>query len=100
MAVNVRKLHPLAGSGRKALYIAAHVSHIIGWSEAESRPLIDELMELAVQPQFAYAHKWRPGEMVIWDNRCTMHRATDFEDSKLVRDLRRTTVREGLFVAA
>ncbi len=96
--------HPLvrtiSGSGRQALYIAAHVSHILGWSEAESRPLIDELMAFAVQPQFVYAHKWRPGDMVIWDNRCTMHRATDFEDSKLVRDLRRTTVREGLSVAA
>ena len=62
MAVNVRKLHPLAGSGRKALYIAAHVSHIIGWSEAESRPLIDELMELAVQPQFAYAINGGPAK--------------------------------------
>ena len=92
--------HPLvrtiSGSGRKALYIAAHVSHIIGWPETESRALLDELMAFAVQPQFVYAHKWRPGDMVIWDNRCTMHRATDFEDNVHVRDLRRTTVREGL----
>ncbi len=89
----------IAGSGRKALYIAAHVSHILEWPKGESRKLLDELMEFAVQPQFVYAHKWLPGDMVIWDNRCTMHRATDFEDDRHIRDLRRTTVREGLAVA-
>jgi alpha-ketoglutarate-dependent 2,4-dichlorophenoxyacetate dioxygenase len=96
--------HPLVrtipGSNRKALYIAAHISHIIGWPEGESRALLDELMDFATQPQFVYEHKWRPGDMVIWDNRCTMHRATDFEDNVHVRDLRRTTVREGLAALA
>ncbi len=51
-------------------------------------------MDFAQQPQWIYSHKWRVGDMVIWDNRCTMHRATDFEDAKYVRDLRRVTVRE------
>jgi alpha-ketoglutarate-dependent 2,4-dichlorophenoxyacetate dioxygenase len=92
------RLHP--GSKRKALYIAAHISHIVGWPHDESRALIDELMDFATQPQFIYAHKWRDGDMVIWDNRCTMHRATPFEDNLHIRDLRRTTVREKVAVTA
>lgn len=94
-------LHPLvrtiAGSGRRALFIAAHVSRIVGWPEYESRELLDELMEFATRPQFVYAHQWRAGDLVIWDNRCTMHRATPFEDEVYVRDLRRTTVRDMAF---
>jgi alpha-ketoglutarate-dependent 2,4-dichlorophenoxyacetate dioxygenase len=90
--------HPLVrrhpGSGRKALYIANHISHIIGWPADEGRALIDELIDFATRPKFVYAHKWRVGDLVIWDNRCTMHRATPFDDMGLVRDLRRTTVRE------
>ncbi len=93
--------HPLVrtiqGSGRRALFIAAHVSHIVGWPSGESRALLDELMDFATQPRFVYAHKWRAGDMVIWDNRCTMHRATPFEDNLYVRDLRRTTVRDIAF---
>ena len=60
--------------------------------------MIDELMAFAQKPEWIYAHRWRVGDLVIWDNRCTMHRATPFEDSKYVRDLRRVTVRE--FAAA
>ena len=90
--------HPLVRvnprTGRKGLYIASHVSHIVGWPIAEGRALLDELMELATQPQFVYSHAWSVGDMVIWDNRCSMHRATPFEDHLHVRDLRRTTVRE------
>ena len=55
-------------------------------------------MAFAQKPEWIYAHRWRVGDLVIWDNRCTMHRATPFEDSKYVRDLRRVTVRE--FAAA
>ena len=90
--------HPLVkvnpNTGRKSLLIAAHVSHIVGWPRDEGRALIDELMEFAQKPEWIYSHVWRVGDMVIWDNRCTMHRATDFEDSKYTRDLRRVTVRE------
>jgi len=85
--------HP--GSGRKTLYLAAHASRIVGWPVEEGRKLIRELMELATQPQFFRAVAWKqPGDLVVWDNRCTMHRATAFEDTKFRRDMRRTTVFE------
>ena len=88
--------HPLVrrhpGSGRKALYIASHASHIIGWPVEEGRALLEQLIEFATQPQFIYAHKWRVGDLVIWDNRCTLHRATPYQSTQYVRDLRRTTI--------
>ena len=83
-----------ATSGRKHLYIAAHASHILGWPVEEGRALIKELTEHATQQKYVYAHKWRQGDLLIWDNRCTMHRATDFDDQKYRRDMRRTTCRE------
>jgi alpha-ketoglutarate-dependent 2,4-dichlorophenoxyacetate dioxygenase len=89
------QVHP--GSGRKSLYIAAHASHIVGWPIADGRALIRELIEFATQPEFVRAVAWRqPGDLVIWDNRCTMHRATSFEDTRYRRDMRRTTVLEKL----
>jgi alpha-ketoglutarate-dependent 2,4-dichlorophenoxyacetate dioxygenase len=89
------QVHP--GSKRKTLYIAAHASHIVGWPVDEGRKLIQELMAHATQPQFAGRVNWRgPGDLVIWDNRCTMHRATSFEDTLYRRDMRRTTVFESL----
>jgi alpha-ketoglutarate-dependent 2,4-dichlorophenoxyacetate dioxygenase len=89
------QVHP--GSKRKTLYIAAHASHIVGWPVEEGRKLIQELMAHATQPQFAGSVTWRnPGDLVIWDNRCTMHRATAFEDTLYRRDMRRTTVFETL----
>ena len=88
--------HPLVrrhpGSGRKALYIASHASHIIGWPVEEGRKLLEELLAFATQPRFVYRHKWRLGDLVIWDNRCTLHRATPFESTTHVRDMRRSTV--------
>jgi alpha-ketoglutarate-dependent 2,4-dichlorophenoxyacetate dioxygenase len=88
--------HPLVrrhpGSGRKALYIASHASHIIGWPIEEGRALLRELLEHATQPRFVYSHKWRLADLVIWDNRCTLHRATPFASSTHVRDMRRSTV--------
>ena len=82
--------------GRKALYIASHASHIIGWPEDESRALLKELMDFATQPRFVYAHQWRVGDVLIWDNLATMHRARPFDDRNQVRDVRRTTCREGM----
>jgi alpha-ketoglutarate-dependent 2,4-dichlorophenoxyacetate dioxygenase len=83
--------HP--GSLRKTLYIASHASHIVGWPVEEGRKLLKELIEFATQPQFVRAVAWKqPGDLVIWDNRCTMHRATAFEDTLYRRDMRRTTV--------
>jgi alpha-ketoglutarate-dependent 2,4-dichlorophenoxyacetate dioxygenase len=89
------QVHP--GSGRKTLYIAAHASHIVGMPVEEGRKLIRELIEFATQPQFVRSVAWKqPGDLVIWDNRCTMHRATPFEDTRFRRDMRRTTVLENL----
>lgn len=89
------QVHP--GSKRKTLYIAKHASHIVGWPIEEGRALLNELIELATQPQFVRAVSWKqPGDLVIWDNRCTMHRATQFEDTRYRRDMRRTTVLENL----
>ncbi len=68
------RTHPL--SGRQSLYINPNrIDRIAGWSDAESDALLDELYEFAFQPQFQYRHKWRYGDLVVWDNRCTMHRA-------------------------
>ena len=83
--------HP--GSGRKTLYIASHASHIVDWPVEAGRKLLRELIEFATQPQFVRAVSWKQaGDLVIWDNRCTMHRATPFEDTLYRRDMRRTTV--------
>ena len=96
-----RKSHPSArhsvvrrhpGSGRNALYIASHASHVIGMPVEEGQALLAELLEFATQPQFVYRHKWQIGDLLIWDNRCTMHRATPFEATDHVRDMRRTTI--------
>jgi alpha-ketoglutarate-dependent 2,4-dichlorophenoxyacetate dioxygenase len=84
------RLH--AGSGRKALYLASHASHIVGQPVPDGRMLIHELMEHATQPQFVYTHKWMPGDLVIWDNRCTMHRGRPYDEVNHRRDMRRATV--------
>ena len=87
------QVHP--GSKRKTLYIAKHASHIVGWPVEEGRRLIGELIDFATQPQFVRVVAWKQrGDLVIWDNRCTMHRATPFEDTRYRRDMRRTTVLE------
>ena len=84
--------HP--GSGRNALYIASYASHIVGMPVEDGQALLAELIEFATQPQFVYRHKWQVGDLVIWDNRCTMHRATPFAATDHVRDMRRTTIVE------
>ena len=84
------RTHP--GSGRKTLYLAAHASHVLGWPLEKGQALIDELIAHATQPQFTYAHHWQVGDIVMWDNRCTMHRARPYEDLKYRRDMRRSTV--------
>lgn len=86
-------VHPT--SGRKVLYLASHISGIVGWPRDATRALIDELMAFATQPEFVYAHEWRTGDVVMWDNLATMHRAMPFDDRRYRRDVRRTTVREG-----
>ena len=77
---------------RKSLFVASHAGRIYGMDDAEGRALIDELIDHVTQRQFVYTHRWRPNELVMWDNRCTMHRGTDFDDLRHVRDMRRVTV--------
>jgi alpha-ketoglutarate-dependent 2,4-dichlorophenoxyacetate dioxygenase len=78
-------------SKRRALYLASHASRILDWPVPEGRLLLRDLIEHATQPAFVYRHRWRVGDLVIWDNRCTMHRATPFEDARYRRELRRVT---------
>ncbi len=84
------RVHPK--SGRKSLYLSAHAGRIVGWPTPEARIFLRDLNEHATQSQFVYAHKWRAGDLVMWDNRQTMHRARPFEDTSEVRDMRRTTI--------
>jgi alpha-ketoglutarate-dependent 2,4-dichlorophenoxyacetate dioxygenase len=95
-------------TGRKTLFVASHAGRILGLPEDEGRALIDELIVHVTQRQFVYTHRWRPHELVMWDNRCTMHRGTEFDDLRWVRDMSRVTIsdiansceQEGLPVAA
>jgi alpha-ketoglutarate-dependent 2,4-dichlorophenoxyacetate dioxygenase len=95
-------------SGRKSLYLASHAGRILGMGEPEGRALIDELIAHATQRQFVYTHRWRLYDLVMWDNRCTMHRGTDFDDLRWKRDVQRATVsdvatsceQEGIVIAA
>jgi alpha-ketoglutarate-dependent 2,4-dichlorophenoxyacetate dioxygenase len=82
------RLHP--GSKRRTLYLSAHASHVIGWPVADGRLLLWDLTAHATQPQFVYRHDWRVGDLVIWDNRCTMHRGRPHDETQ-PRDLRRAT---------
>src|SRR5215469_2754912 len=81
--------HP--ASGRVSLYLASHASHIVGWPVEKGRALIEELIAFATQPQFVYQHRWTVGDLVMWDNRCTMHRGRPYDDAQR-RVLHRTTV--------
>jgi alpha-ketoglutarate-dependent 2,4-dichlorophenoxyacetate dioxygenase len=83
------RTHPV--TGRKSLYLASHIGTIVGWPVPEARAFIRDLMEHATEPRFVYAHKWRQWDLVMWDNRQTMHRVRRYDESK-VRDMRRTTV--------
>jgi alpha-ketoglutarate-dependent 2,4-dichlorophenoxyacetate dioxygenase len=88
-------IHPLVRtiprSKRRSLYVASHASRIIDWPVPEGRLLLRDLIEHATRPEFVYRHQWRVGDLVIWDNRATMHRARAFDDAKYRRELRRVT---------
>jgi alpha-ketoglutarate-dependent 2,4-dichlorophenoxyacetate dioxygenase len=83
------RTHPV--SGRKSLFLSSHAGAIEGWTVPEARMFLRDLVEHATQPQFVYRHKWRVGDIVMWDNRTTMHRARRFDRTE-VRDVRRTTI--------
>ena len=81
-----------AGSGRKGLYLASHAGRIFGMSAEEGDALLQQLIEHATQRQFVYAHRWRVHDLVMWDNRCTMHRGKGYDDLRWPRDMQRATV--------
>jgi alpha-ketoglutarate-dependent 2,4-dichlorophenoxyacetate dioxygenase len=86
--------HP--GSGRNTLYLASHASHVIGWPVEQGRALIEELIAFATEPRFVYRHRWSVGDLVMWDDRCTMHRGRPYDDTLYRRDMHRTTVSDEL----
>jgi alpha-ketoglutarate-dependent 2,4-dichlorophenoxyacetate dioxygenase len=78
-------------SSRKALYLASHADHVVEWPIPEGRLLLRDLIEHATKPQFVYSHEWTLGDLVIWDNRTTMHRGRPFDDKIHKRELTRVT---------
>jgi alpha-ketoglutarate-dependent 2,4-dichlorophenoxyacetate dioxygenase len=84
------RTHPV--TGRRSLFLAAHAGAIEGRTVPEARMFLHDLTEHATQPEFVYSHAWRPGDLVMWDNRQTMHRARRFDDRNEIRDMRRTTL--------
>lgn len=83
------RTHPV--TGRKSLFLSSHAGAIEGWTVPEARMFLRDLTEFATQPRFVYSHEWRPFDLVVWDNRTTMHRARRFDRNE-VRDVRRTTL--------
>jgi alpha-ketoglutarate-dependent 2,4-dichlorophenoxyacetate dioxygenase len=84
------RTHPV--TGRKSLFLSAHAGAIVGWTVPEARMFLRDLTEHATQSEFVYSHQWRVGDLVMWDNRQTMHRARRFDDRNEIRDVRRTTL--------
>ena len=83
------RTHPV--TGRKSLFLSSHAGTILGWTVPEARMFLRDLTEFATQPQFVYSHPWQQNDLVVWDNRATMHRARRFDRNE-VRDVRRTTL--------
>lgn len=87
-------------SGDPTLFVGAHLHRFVGMAQAESDALLTELFDFVSQPRFVYAHKWQRGDLMIWDNRCTLHRAMPFDYLVHKRDLRRTTISDPRLVPA
>jgi len=86
----VVRIHP--ETGRRCIYLGDHAEWIVGMPYEEGRALIEELNALAVHPDLTYEHRWRPHELIVWDNRCLMHRATPYDPFTEKRVVRRCTV--------
>ena len=84
------RTHP--STKRKSLFLSSHIGSVIGLTKPDGRLLIEELTEFATQEKFVYTHRWKKDDLVMWDNRRTMHRARKYEDTVEKRDLRRTTI--------
>jgi taurine dioxygenase len=86
------RTHPQTGA--KSLFLGMYCSQVIGMADAESRALLDRLLAHATQPRFVYTHRWRPGDLVFWDNRCLLHRAVaNYDMGKSRRVLQRLVVK-------
>ncbi len=86
------RFHPR--SGRRSLYLSSHIGRVHGMPVPEGMALIRELVEHATQRQFVYSHHWAVNDLVVWDNRCTMHRGRPYEDHTYPRDMRRVTLQD------
>ena len=82
----------LPENNRRTLYLASHIGRIQGMPDEQARALVDELIAHATQPRFVYNHRWRKHDLVMWDDRCTMHRGGEYDDLRWVRDMQRATV--------
>jgi alpha-ketoglutarate-dependent 2,4-dichlorophenoxyacetate dioxygenase len=80
-------------NGRRNYYVGSHARSIVGWSGIDSRRLIDELNEFATRPEHRWTQQWRPGDTVIWDNRCILHRGTGYDADRFRRYMRQSRVR-------
>jgi taurine dioxygenase len=96
-AANPDVIHPLVrthpADGRKALWVSGGTRGFVGMDQQESFALIDELTEFVTQEQFVYRHKWRKGDILVWDNRCTLHTGTLFDDTRYIREMHRMWVK-------
>jgi len=79
-------------NGRKAFFVGSHACEILGMPTDEARTLLRQLLDLATQPEIVYTHRWRPGDMVMWDNRCVLHRGRPWDETLYRRVMHRTTV--------
>jgi alpha-ketoglutarate-dependent 2,4-dichlorophenoxyacetate dioxygenase len=84
--------HP--GSGRLSLFLSSHIGRIEGWIVPEAMAFIGDLVEHATQRAFVYRHEWSLHDLVVWDNRCTMHRGRPYDDVRHARDMRRVTLQD------
>ena len=81
-----------AANGLKSLMIGAHAKHFVGWGEGKGRLFLEDLLARTITPEIIYRHEWQNGDLILWDNRCTLHRATEYDELNARRDLQRTTV--------
>ena len=88
----IHKLVKTAPNGRKTLFAGAHCGEIVGWEIERGRGLLRRLADVVREERFRYAHHWRPFDLLIWDNRSTVHRVTPYDSMKHVRDMRRSTL--------
>jgi alpha-ketoglutarate-dependent 2,4-dichlorophenoxyacetate dioxygenase len=90
--VQQRLVRYFPSTGRRSLYLSAHIGRILGWPVPEALALVRDLMEHATERRFVYSHQWKVNDLLIWDNRTTMHRGRPFDDKKYPRDMRRVTI--------